>query len=389
MPAADHEELARVQAVVAQAGCDLAILSSVANVTYVSGFAVPHAVGFSAVVPYAGPFAVVSRYSADACLAVSVFHAEWAKRDSRLTGLLTYAAFDNFAPTDPRESYLGALLSALQQAGMPERGRLGVEARALPYGAAAHLTAHFPRTALIALDDALGQARQTKTDREISLLRQAAYIGDVGQAALAALVQTPGRNEFELYGAVVARMQQAAQDTITVIGELVTGPRLPNAHYPAGPRDRLTGPGDVALLDISQRVQGYWSDCTNTHLVGGVAATPEQLIYARAARDAFEAAIEQLRPGRRASDAWAAAEAVFARAGLAQRHYLGHQVGVTDNEAPRLTSYDHTPIAANMVFAVEPGAYQNPGGTFGVRYEKLVWVTPTGPEILSQFAWGI
>ena len=70
-------------------------------------------------------------------------------------------------------------------------------------------------------------------------------------------------------------------------------------------------------------------------------------------------------------------------------HYMGHQIGATVNELPRLVPYDHTPIRANMVFAVEPGAYEGPGGDFGARSEKMVWVTETGPEILSQFDWGI
>jgi Xaa-Pro aminopeptidase len=42
-----------------------------------------------------------------------------------------------------------------------------------------------------------------------------------------------------------------------------------------------------------------------------------------------------------------------------------------------------------MVFAVEPGVYEGPGGTFGARSEKMVLVTEHGPEILSQFEWGI
>ena len=42
-----------------------------------------------------------------------------------------------------------------------------------------------------------------------------------------------------------------------------------------------------------------------------------------------------------------------------------------------------------MVFAVEPGAYEGAGGTFGARSEKMIVVTPSGPEILAEFAWGI
>jgi len=151
----------------------------------------------------------------------------------------------------------------------------------------------------------------------------------------------------------------------------------------------MTAHGDVALLDISVRLDGYWADCTNTRLVGGGLPTARQLKYVQAARAAFEAAAEQLRPGRLASEVWSAANRVFEKYGVTMRHYLGHQVGVTVNEPPRLVPYDHTPLQANMVFAVEPGAYEDAGGTFGVRYEKVVRVTETGPEVLSQFEWGL
>jgi Xaa-Pro aminopeptidase len=96
-----------------------------------------------------------------------------------------------------------------------------------------------------------------------------------------------------------------------------------------------------------------------------------------------------LKPGAKASDAAEAARAAFARYDLPMAHYAGHQIGVTVNELPRLVPYDHTVIAPNMVFSVEPGAYQGPGGTFGARSEKMVLVTETGPEILSTFSWGI
>ena len=54
----------------------------------------------------------------------------------------------------------------------------------------------------------------------------------------------------------------------------------------------------------------------------------------------------------------------------------------------RLVDLSH-PIEAGMVFAVEPGVYEGPGGSFGARSEKMVLVTEQGPEILSQFEWGI
>lgn len=99
--------------------------------------------------------------------------------------------------------------------------------------------------------------------------------------------------------------------------------------------------------------------------------------------------MDALRPGAEAASAAEAAEAAFAKFGLAMAHYAGHQIGVTVNELPRLVPYDHTVIEPGMVFSVEPGAYQGPGGSFGTRSEKIVCVTPSGPEVLSTFAWGI
>src|SRR5260221_3034394 len=122
----DNEELARARAALAEAGCDLVLLSSVTNVTYVSGFEVPHAVGVSAAVAYAAPFAVVPVRDSATWLATSVLHTAQAQRESRLDHLLTFAGFDSFQATDPRESYLAAGRSALQQPGLSGSGRLGV-----------------------------------------------------------------------------------------------------------------------------------------------------------------------------------------------------------------------------------------------------------------------
>ncbi len=383
-----NEELDRARAALADLDCDLAILSSIANVTYVSGFEVPHAVGVSAAVTYAAPFAVVTVREAATWLAASVFHAAQAQRESRLDQVLTFAAFDSFEATDARATYLAALGTALEQAGL-KTGRLGVEGRALPYGVAVYLAERFPQARLVEIDEALERARSTKTEREIALLRRAAHIADVGHHTLADLVQTAGRTEFDMYAEIIARMQQAAGREIPVAGELVTGPRTTVVNYPGGPRERVTAPGEAALMDISQRIDGYWSDCSNTHVIGGVPPTAHQLKYARASQAAFAAAVEALRPGRWASEVWAAAKAAYERHGVSLPHYIGHQIGVVVNELPRLVPYDHTPVQAGMVFAIEPGAYEGPGGTFGARSEKMVVVTETGPELLSHFDWGI
>lgn len=382
-----NEELAKARAEL-QALCDVALLSSIHHVTYVSGFEVPHAIGVLAVTVYAGAFAALSTRENTAWMGVSTGQAEQARRKSRLDGVLTFDGFGSFKQSDPRGSYLEAVHGVLVRAGLGGVGTLGIEPNSLPQGAAAQIIRYFPKVKLVDVTSALERARLTKTAHEIALLRRAAHIGDIGHTTLAELVREPGYNEFDIWGKLTMRMNQAVGREITVSGELVSGPRTTTVNYPGGPCDRVTERGDAVLMDISQRVDGYWSDVTNTHVVG-MEPTQHQKKYALASQAAFEAACENLRPGRLASEVWGAANNVYSKYGLPMPHYIGHQVGVTVNELPRIVPYDHTPIQAGMVFSLEPGAYEGPGGTFGARSEKMVLVTQSGPEILSQFSWGI
>ncbi len=385
-----NEELSRAQAALAADGCDFALLSSLANVTYLSGYEVPVPIGAGAEFAYGIPLALCAARGDASCLIVPDGGAAAARDQSRLGELLAFDTFDAFDEKDSRGSFLARIGEALRLAGLANTpATLGVELRHLPHGVAALLAAEFPQLRLADAGPALTQARMIKTAREIGLLRRAAQVADIGHRALAELVREAGASEFAIWAELTSRMYRAAGHEIPIVGELVTGPRTTVVAYPAGPRERVTELGDGALMDISQRVEGYWSDCTNTHIVGGVAPSAEQLRYARASQEACEAAMAALKPGARASDAWDAAEAAFGRHGLTSAHYAGHQIGAAVNEPPRLVAYDHAPIEVGMVFAVEPGVYQGPGGSFGARSEKMVLVTEQGPEILSDFVWGI
>lgn len=385
-----NEELGRAQEAIAAVGCDAALLSSLANVTYVSGFEVPLPVGAGAETAYGVPLALFAARDNASTLIVSNASSPGAAAQSRLGELRVFDTFDSFVPADSYASYMQRIREALHQLGIENStATLGIEFRTTPHAISQLFADEFPKLRLRNVDGTLQQARLIKTTREIGLLRRAAAIGDIGHNALAELVREAGRDEFAIWAELTGRMFRAVGHDIPVTGELVTGPRTSVVAYPNGPRNRVTEVGDAALMDISQRVDGYWSDCTNTHVVGGVSPTVLQRRYARAAQDACEAAMAALHPGARASAVWAAAEATFQSYGLTSAHYAGHQIGVAVNELPRLVPYDHTLIQAGMVFAVEPGAYTGADGSFGARAEKVVLVGEAGPEVLSCFAWGV
>ena len=386
---ANNEELSRARSALAAAGADVALLSSLANVTYASGWEAPVPLGALADLSYGQPLLVCSVANAAVVLVVPNAYEVKASAHAAVDEVIAFETFDSFQPTNSRQSFLDGVADALSRVGATGRtGTLAVEERTLPVAVDQLLGKVLPDWQRIGAEESLQGARMVKTEREIGLLRQASTLADIAHRCLGQLCQDAGRTEFAMWAEIEANVFAAAGRAIPLTGELVTGPRATTVAYPNGPLDRTTSPGDAALMDLSGRAQGYWFDCTNTHIIAGT-PTPEQLRYARASQAACEAAMDALRPGALAADVAGAAEAAFARFDLPMVHYAGHQIGVSVNELPRLVPYDQTPIEAGMVFSVEPGAYQGPGQSFGARSEKMVLVTSTGPEVLSTFEWGI
>lgn len=384
------DELNRARDALLRAGYDAALLSSTANVTYAGGWEVPVPLGALAELAWGQPLLLIAARDAGSWLIVPNAYEHAARTTATVNEVIPFDTFDSFHPTDSRQSFLDAITAALRTAGITgSTGRLAVEGRTLPLTVGAILAADLPNWTFGEADEPLQAARAVKSAREIALLRRAAHLGDVAQQTLTAPCRNPGGDEFTMFGEITARIFAAAGRDIPLSGELVTGPRTTTVEYPNGPRPRTIAAGDLALMDLSGRIDGYWFDCTNTNLIGGGQPVETQRRYANAARDACEAAMAALRPGALAHDAAAAAEAAFARYDLPMAHYAGHQIGVTVNEPPRLVPYDQTPLVPGMVFSVEPGAYAGPGGSVGARAEKIVLVTDEGPEILSRFEWGI
>ncbi|MCL6443107.1 MAG: Xaa-Pro peptidase family protein [Alicyclobacillus sp.] len=388
------EELSRAIAELRRESVDAAVLTSCENVTYTTGFPVPMHVGpiaaFAGVWPLA--IAVIDCTEEQVVLIVADAYLQDAVRavDTRRCQVLSFPTFGHFEPVDCAKEYgqhFTSVLSSLFAGIQPKV--VAVEYHALPVPLHESLVDALPRSNLVSAQQALNRARWTKTSREIALLRRVSAIADEGQRALVELARTTNSptSEIELWSKIECRMAALAGSRLTITGELVSGPRIATVA-PGGPINRRVHPGDSGLMDISPRYAGYWADCTNTVVFGGPPSS-EQRRYFRAARDAFETAVSLLRPGTKCSDIEQAVRKTFAAHGFPIAHYSGHQVGVSVNEQPRLVPYDHSIVEPGMVFAIEPGVYAGPEGSLGARAERMVLVTEDGPEILSQFPWGI
>ncbi len=384
-----NQELERARAELKAIGADFALLSSGDNVTYVSHFEVPVDFGANATLSFAAPMAVIGVNDGGAALIVPNSYESGAKQQNSGFDVSSYEPVNWFTPVDGRANALNLLRAALKKIGVGQAGaKIAVEERTLSAAALRILGDEFPKVELIEASGALAAARKIKTAHELEMLRFAAEVNKIGHTELRRQTREAGKNEFDMWAAVINAMEKKTGHPLMVFGELVTGSRCKWVNYPGGPKDVVTKPGDLALMDMSPRVNGYWSDTTNTMVIGDVESTAKQIKYGVAAREAFHAAAEMLRPGNRAKQAYLAAEATFEKYGLKIGHYAGHQIGVAVNEAPRLVPYDETPIEAGMVFSIEPGAYEGEHGDTGARMEKSVIVHESGPEIICDFEWG-
>jgi Xaa-Pro aminopeptidase len=159
--------------------------------------------------------------------------------------------------------------------------------------------------------------------------------------------------------------------------------------------------GEPIVIDIWPRddASACCTDMTRTFVAGDV---PEEVAgWHRLVGEAFDRALEAIRPGVTGRSVFDLACEVFEGAGYpTQRtkaagealadgffHSLGHGVGLEVHEQPMLAMTGHDELVAGDVLAVEPGLYR--AGFGGVRLEDTVLVTESGAERLTGFPYDL
>jgi Xaa-Pro aminopeptidase len=187
-----------------------------------------------------------------------------------------------------------------------------------------------------------------------------------------------GRSEREVARAAEARMRElGAEPSFPAI--VAAGPNgaLPHAE----PSDREIGAGELIVVDMGAKLDGYCSDGTRT-FASGELSDEEREVY-ELVRGAQATALEAVGPGVEGAAADAASREPIEATGHGDHygHGLGHGVGLEVHEAPRMGKTSEDVLEAGDVVSVEPGVYVP--GAFGVRIEDLVVVTDDGIRNLS------
>ena len=165
--------------------------------------------------------------------------------------------------------------------------------------------------------------------------------------------------------------------SFTPIVAFGSGSALPHYHTST----RKLKKGDIVLMDLGVRLNGYASDMTRTFFFGEGTKQLQELYQVVEASK--EAALNLCRPGVPLSEIDEAARKVMREARLEKHflHSLGHGIGLDVHESPNFRT-DETVLVPGMVITIEPGLYLP--GKGGVRLEDMVVITKQGHRNLFR-----
>jgi Xaa-Pro aminopeptidase len=297
--------------------------------------------------------------------------------DAGRVDVTPFETFGDLTPLRPRLRFGQAVAGALTALGAGPGAVVGYEAGSLPVLAFQQIEAAHPGTHLIDIDVEVALARMRKSPGELAALRRSIAVCDLAQAAAAAKA-VPGVTQPELFATIRDAVETAAGTATPILIEASYG-----GNFGEDGKERALRDGDLLIVDIAPRIEGYWGDSCNTHLLGE--PTDEQRHMLAVIREALAMGTEAVRPGVEAQAVDALMRDHVARHLPAYPGSGGHGIGVDFHEPPRLMPGERTTLEPGMVIALEPGVYLDHACA---RVEHLVEVVPQGCEVISRHLLG-
>ena len=318
----------------------------------------------------------LARADLDALLVTSLANIRYVTGFSGSNALLVLTAKDCVLLTDFRyatqvEEEIGSTASVriestnlwtglwAQLGTMPSVERIGFESMHLMHRDFARLLEQGARWSWRPTTEVVESLRAVKDAGELAHIQRAVAMAEIALGQTVPLLR-PGITETAVAGMLERHLREAGSEAFPFPSIVASGPRSALPHARAG--DRLLETGDLVLIDFGAVAAGYCSDITRTFVLGR--ASDEQREIYDIVRDANLRASGALRVGMTGMAADAVARDYIDARGFGEAfgHSLGHGIGLEVHEAPRLARVVESPLAAGTVVTIEPGIYRAGGG---------------------------
>ncbi len=300
----------------------------------------------------------------------------------------------------------------ISQLGLGHYGAVGLELDVMPAALYRRVQEKlFPHRPLLDLTPLIRRQRMVKSPYEIAQIRRAARILDDALSAAAAIIK-PGLTELELAAELEYRLRLAGHQGLVrtrtwnlemFFGHVLSGPAGVQAAYvdtpsggtgfshgfPQGAGTKPLAPGEPVSVDLAACVNGYIADETRLYVIGDLPAEAWQAL--KLVDRLFSIYEAEARPGVLPADLYERLLAEVASAGRQHQFmglgqdrvaFLGHGVGLELDEFPIIGPRFPYPLAADMVIALEPKFFLPDIGMVG--FEDTGRLTPDGVEWLTQ-----
>ena len=367
--------LAGLRRIMADAGVDAAVFTSMQCIAYYSGFLY---------CSFGRPYGLVVTATQSVTISAGIDAAQpWRRCHG-----------DNITYTDwARDNYWRAILSVTGPGKV-----IGFEGDHLTLVQSAKLDHFLAPSARIDIASQCMVQRMFKSDAEVALIRQGAQVADVGGYAIREAIKAgvreidvamAGRDAMELE--IAKRFPEAEYRDTWVWFQ--SGINTDGAHNPV--TARALEVGDILSLNTFPMISGYYTALERTLFVREVDAASLDIWQANVA--AHEFGMSLLVPGARCSDITQQINAFLEDRDLLQYRTFGygHSFGVLSHYYGREAGLElrediDTVLEPGMVISMEPMLTIPEGqpGAGGYREHDILVITKDGAEDITAYPYG-
>jgi len=352
--------LARLRPLLSDAGVDALVVTSMANVRYLTGFT--------------GSAGLVLVTASGALLTTDGRYQTQAREQLDAAGTADAVELVVGEGATQRDAVTAAVADASAR-------RVGLEAESVTWGSQRRWANALGAVDTVPTVGLVEGLRQVKDAGELDRMARAASIADRALGEVLDLLSRH-RTEHEIALALDSAMRRLGADDRAFETIVAAGPNSAKPH--ARPTARPLEAGDPVVIDFGATFDGYRSDMTRTFCVGGRPSAEIARIFDVVA-GAQAAGVASVRAGVSTGAVDEVCRSHIAAAGLggAFVHSTGHGVGLDIHEEPSVSPGATAILSPGIVVTVEPGVYL--AGVGGVRIEDTVVVTEDGCRSLTGF----
>ncbi|MEK7544915.1 MAG: Xaa-Pro peptidase family protein [Patescibacteria group bacterium] len=301
----------------------------------------------------------------------------WFFTDSRYTTYAKKLLSKDWTLIDTREIKKGTREKFLQKNGIKTIGFESDHVSVEQYGFTKKL---LTKTKLKPIKNFVEDMRIVKTETELKKLKKAQQIAEKTLEEITKKYLKNGVTEKQIAWEIERIGHELGADTISFAPIIGFGANSAVPHHQN--TDKKFKKGDVILIDMGMKYQGYCSDMTRTFFTAK--PTPLQQKIYNLVLEAQEMGIQKMRAGVTGAEIDKIARDHITAAGYGKNfdHSYGHGIGLEVHEAPSVSTNAKNKIPEGTIITAEPGIYLE--GQFGVRIEDMCLIHKDRAENLTK-----